>query len=131
LRVVGLNPDRSAISGNRLVELALAHQRIAETEMGLGSWGTQFCSSAALLAVHARTLISNWRERDLYGAIAPYRRQGSLLMLAATTIAQTTPLRAALRLLRRFFTAPCWMQRPSPSLERSAPHGVTGSHAIA
>src|SRR5438093_1534512 len=93
LSVVGLDPDRAPICRDRLVELALAPQRVAEAKMALGKirlrcqclpitrlgrdqlsslvephsgrqqlsgWGTQFCSSATLFAVHRRTLISNW-----------------------------------------------------------------------
>jgi hypothetical protein len=33
---VGLDPDRAPICRDRLVELALAHQRVAEPKMALG-----------------------------------------------------------------------------------------------
>jgi hypothetical protein len=36
LSEVGLDADRLAICGNRLVELALAAQRVAEAKMALG-----------------------------------------------------------------------------------------------
>src|SRR5262245_58380046 len=56
----------SEVELDRLVELALAPQRVAEAKMAhsgrrqLSGWGTQFCSSATLFAVHRRTRISNW-----------------------------------------------------------------------
>ena len=41
LGVVGLEPDRLAVFGDRLVELALVAQGVAEVEVGLGVVGLE------------------------------------------------------------------------------------------